>query len=352
MFLRSSTGDSRAKGISSVSAKAKNISLSRNSFPMRRGKLRTILIRSLLFLGIVGFLYTIIIGFVATSIAYASPQPLTRTPANFGLDYRDVTFSSRYDHVQLRGWFIPGVLPDGRLTTDRTIIMVHGLHSNRADPVVIGVGAALAKHGFAVLALDLRGHGQSAPAPLSFGYYEQRDVLGAVDFLHSGTLPYPELGRPRIIGGWGDSMGGATMLLASAHEPAIRSIVTDSAFAALVPLLDRTPTYPTIFIPSVLAAMQILSHANYYAVRPMDVVASIAPRPIFFIQGSRDSTVPAWNMPLLAHAASQVANAHVQTWLVPGAEHIQSFHLMGQGYVDRVVSFFNETLGTPSRASL
>ena len=34
-------------------------------------------------------------------------------------------------------------------------------------------------------------------------------------------------------------------------------------------------------------------------------------------------------------------------WLVPGAEHIESFHLMGQVYVDRVVSFFNETLGPP-----
>ena len=349
MFLRSSVGNGLAKSISFVSVKAKNISLNRNTFSMRKGKLRTLLIKSLIFLGIVSFLYTGIIGFVATRIAYAAPQPVTRTPADFGLDYRNVTFSSRYDSVQLRGWFIPGVLPDGRLTADRTIIMVHGLHSNRADPVVLGVGAALAKHGFAVLALDLRGHGQSAPAPLSFGYYEQRDVLGAVDFLHTGQLPYPQLGRPHIIGGWGDSMGGATMLLASAREPAIRSIVTDSAFAALVPLLDRTASYPTIFIPSLLAAMQVFSHADYYAVRPMDVVASIAPRPLFFIQGSKDSMVPAWNMSLLAHATSQAPNAHVQTWLVPGAGHIESFHLMGQVYVDRVVSFFNETLGTPSR---
>jgi fermentation-respiration switch protein FrsA (DUF1100 family) len=100
------------------------------------------------------------------------------------------------------------------------------------------------------------------------------------------------------------------------------------------------------------AAMQIFSHANYYAVRPMDVVASIAPRPVFFIQGSKDSIVPAWNLSLLAHATSRVPDAHVQTWLVPGAEHIQSFHLMGQVYVDRVVSFFKETLIPPSQVSL
>jgi fermentation-respiration switch protein FrsA (DUF1100 family) len=350
MFLRTLRGRSRTNNNSSISSKANLVALNQKTYAKRRSKLCTLLVRSLIVLSILSILYIGIIGFVAARIAYAAPQPETRTPANYGLDYRDVTFSSRYDHVQLRGWFIPGVLSGGRLTVDRTIIMVHGLRSNRADPLVIGVAAALARHGFAVLALDLRGHGQSASAPLSLGYYEQRDVLGAVDFLRSGQLPYPQLGHPRIIGGWGDSMGGATMLLAAAREPAIRSIVTDSAFAALVPLLDRTATYPTIFIPSVLEAMQILYNANYYAVRPVDVVASIAPRPLFFIQGTKDSTVPAWNMDQLAHAAEHAPDAHVQTWLVPGAEHIQSFHLMGQVYVGRVVSFFNETLGPPVQA--
>jgi hypothetical protein len=62
--------------------------------------------------------------------------------------------------------------------------------------------------------------------------------------------------------------------------------------------------------------------------------------------------VPAWNLSLLAHATSQAPEAHVQTKLVPGAGHIQSFHLMGQVYVDSVVSFFKETLGPPSHVSL
>lgn len=60
--------------------------------------------------------------------------------------------------------------------------------------------------------------------------------------------------------------------------------------------------------------------------------------------------VPAWNMSQLAQAASRAPHAHVQTWLVPDAGHIESFHLMGQVYVDRVVSFYNETLGPPARA--
>lgn len=289
--------------------------------------------------------YTSISVYVAVRVVYESPEPVTQTPAAFGLNFREVTFPSREDHLTLRGWFMPGILPDGRLTTRRTLILVHGLHSNRAAPLLLGLSAALARRGFAILDFDLRGHGQSASAPLSLGYFEQRDVLGAVDFLHSGPLPYPELGRPRAIGGWGDSMGGATMLLAAAHEPAIQAVVTDSAFAAIVPLLKEESNIPFMFVPSVLTATRVLYGIDYSAVRPVDVVTSIAPRPIFFIQGTADTIVPPDNLRVLATAARIARNAHVQIWLVAGANHIEAFHLMRNIYVERVGAFFTAALG-------
>ena len=284
---------------------------------------------------------------VARRVAYAQPKAITKTPADIGLSYRDVSFPSRENHLLLRGWFIPGVLPDGQLTTERTIIMVHGLHSNRAalEAGLLDLSGALARLGFAILAFDMRGQGQSAPAPLSMGYYEQFDVLGAVDFLRFGSLPYPELGRPRAIGGWGISMGGTATLLAAAREPAIRGVVADCAFAAFVPLIEKDPKIPNVFIPGVAKAISLLYGIDYHAVRPVDVVASIAPRPLFFIQSGIDSLVPPWNMPLLADAASAAPDAHVQTWLVPGADHVQAYLLMGNEYVNRVVAFFTAALG-------
>lgn len=303
--------------------------------------------------GVLSLGYAGISFFVARKVAYAPSKAITRTPADVGLSYRDVIFPSRENHLLLRGWFIPGILPDGQLTTERTIIMLHGVHSNRAalEAGLLDLSGALARHGFAVLAFDMRGHGQSAPAPLSMGYFEQRDVLGAVDFLRSGPLTYPELGRPRAIGGWGISMGGATMLMAAAHEPAIRGVVADSAFAAFVPLIEKDPVIPNMFIPGVADAMSLLYGINYYAVRPVDVVASIAPRPLFFIQSSVDTLVPPWNMKLLADAASTATDAHVQTWLVHGADHIQSYHVMGAAYVNRVVAFFIAALGTTAQTA-
>jgi uncharacterized protein len=316
--------------------------------PKRKSRrTRKLIVALLITLEVLILSYVGISFFIATQMAYAQPKAITVTPADIGLNYRDVSFPSRTDHLVLRGWLMPGVLPNGQLTTERTIIMVHGLHSNREalEAGFLDLSASLVHHGFAVLVFDMRGHGQSAPAPLSMGYFEQRDILGAVDFLRTGPLPYPELGHPRAIGGLGISMGGATMLLAAAREPAIRGVVTDSAYAAFVPLLEKNSAMPGLFIPSVSYAMRLLYGINFDAVRPVSVVASIAPRPILFIQGTADTLVPSWNMNLLAAAASAVSDAHVQTWLVPGANHIQSYHKMGIKYINRVVAFFTSALG-------
>ncbi|HXZ04455.1 MAG TPA: alpha/beta hydrolase [Ktedonobacteraceae bacterium] len=326
-----------------------NLSVTGEDISPRRKQFRVRKLFVALFIGleVLMLCYMGISFFVATQMAYAQPKAITETPSSLGLNYRDVSFLSRQDHLSLRGWFMPGVLPNGRLTTERTIIMVHGLHSNREalEGGLLKLSAALIHKGFAILVFDFRGHGQSAPAPLSMGYYEQRDVLGAVDYLRTGPLPYPELGRPRAIGGWGISMGGATMLLAAAQEPAIKGVVADSAYAAFVPLLERNALMPGPIIPGVLLAMQMLYGINFDAVRPVDRVASIAPRPLFFIEGTSDELVPPWNLNLLAAAARSAPDSHVQTWLVPGANHIQSFDVMGNVYVQRVAAFFTHVLG-------
>jgi len=126
--------------------------------------------------------YSAVSIYIAMRIMEAKRMPIDTTPASLGLQYQDVTFPSRYDNVQLKGWFIPGVLPNGQLTTQRAIIMVHGDTSNREDKAVgiLSLSGDLAHRGFAVLTFDMRGNGLSPAAPRSLGLYEQRDVLGAV----------------------------------------------------------------------------------------------------------------------------------------------------------------------------
>src|SRR5438105_12782056 len=98
--------------------------------------------------------YTALSIYIATQLVYVPQKPLYATPALLGLQFKYVTFPSRVDHVQLKGWYIPGVLPNGHLTSQRTIIVVHGNRTNRADKDVglLVLSRDLACHGFVFLA--------------------------------------------------------------------------------------------------------------------------------------------------------------------------------------------------------
>ena len=288
--------------------------------------------------GLLAFFYVSVSISLAFILSYRPQKPITRTPSSLGLNYRDITFLSREDHLLLQGWLIPGILPNGHLTVERTVIQVHGVMNNRA--MVLDISAALARHGIAVLTFDSRGNGESSPAPNGGGYFEQRDILGAVDFLRSGPLPYPELGRPRAIGGWGISVGGAALIYAAAQEPAIKAIVIDSAYATMAEYMEHAFGPYFIFIPGIRFTSMMLYGIDYASVRPVDVIAKIAPRSIFLIQGAADTDILPSNMTELASAASTAPGADVQTWLVPNAHHIQAYNLVRNTYVDRMVTFF------------
>jgi fermentation-respiration switch protein FrsA (DUF1100 family) len=298
--------------------------------------------------GVLAFFYAGVSISLALIMSYRPPMPITTTPSSLGLSYRSVAFLSREDHLLLRGWFMPGVLPNGHLTVERTVIQVHGASNNRT--MALDVSGALAQSGIAVLTFDVRGNGESTPAPNGGGYFEQRDILGAVDFLRSGILPYPELGRPRAIGGWGISVGGDALIYAAAQEPAIKAIVIDSAYATLGEYIKHAFGPFSPFIPGVRFTAQMLYGIDYANVRPVDVVAKIAPRPLFFIQGAADIDIPPSNMTELADAASAAPGAHVQTWLIPNARHVEAYYKMRSAYVDHLVAFFTAELFIESGA--
>jgi fermentation-respiration switch protein FrsA (DUF1100 family) len=300
--------------------------------------------------------YVAISSYIAEELVYETPKPIAKTPASLGLRFANVSFPSRDDQISLKGWLIPGVLPDGRLTVDRIIVVVHGTRTNREDPGahLLELTVALARNGLGVLSFDMRGMGESPPAPLSMGNLEQRDVLGAVDFLRSGTPPFPELGRPRIIGGLGISMGASTLLLAAAVEPGIRAMVSDSAYAEIVPILEREIAkrsvapigrVPGVLAPAALVMARLFYGVDFFAARPVATIGRIAPRPILLIHGTADDYVPISNFRELNAAATSAPGAHVTTWIVPNARHAQAFKKTGAEYVTRVVAFFDAALG-------
>ena len=85
---------------------------------------------------------------------------------------------------------------------------------------------------------------------------------------------------------------------------------------------------------------------QFGAVRPVDVIDRIAPRPILLIHGSRDGIVPLNHLDELYAAAGEPKDR----WVVQGTTHAMARMDVPAEYVSRVATFFDESLAAPAAA--
>jgi pimeloyl-ACP methyl ester carboxylesterase len=83
--------------------------------------------------------------------------------------------------------------------------------------------AFLVHGGYDVLAIDLRGHGESGGSIVSPGLLEARDILGALRYIRSH-------GNNEPVALLGVSYGAVASLIAAAESPEIAAVISDSAF--------------------------------------------------------------------------------------------------------------------------
>lgn len=256
------------------------------------------------------------------------------SPATLQLAFDEVRFPARGADATIAAWYLP------HPTSHRAVIMVHGKDSSRFREY-FGQGpklaAGLLERDLSVLMIDLRGHGESSDARFSFGINEQRDVLGAVDFLREhGT-------KSGSIGLLGASMGAATSLFAAAAEPAIGAVVEDCGYAEFEPLVTaawhHSTGLPELFIPSTFLFSRLFLGVDLQNIRPISVVSQIAPRPVLIIHSEEDQTVP------VSHAGRlQKALPSAELWLIPGAGHVAGYRVEPAAYLRRVGDFFDGKL--------
>jgi pimeloyl-ACP methyl ester carboxylesterase len=256
------------------------------------------------------------------------------TPENTpSAPFREARFLARGGDVAIAGWHLhtPG--------RKRVVVMVHGKDSSRTEEFhghFVALAAALHARGFDALMIDLRGHGQSGEARFSFGVHEQRDVLGAVDFLRASA----PLAR---IGVLGVSMGAASAIFAAAAEPAIAALAEDSGFAAIAPVVAREwrkeSGLPDFFLPTTVLAGRLLLGWSLDEARPVDALPRVAPRPVLIVHGGADTLVPVEHARELHRALPSA-----EYWEVPGAPHAGSYERDPRAYLERVAGFFERSL--------
>ncbi|SFG12118.1 Alpha/beta hydrolase family protein [Desulfotomaculum arcticum] len=267
----------------------------------------------------------------SVSICWAVTHPprhqIARTPASKGLIYHDVTFPSRVDNLEIKGWLIPSP------KSDRTVIIAHGYRNNRLqdDVPALSLAGGLVQAGYNVLMFDFRNCGESPGDITSWGLYEVRDLLGAIDFIRK------QKDISHRIALFGFSMGASTSILAGAREPAVDAVIADSPFADLKKHLSNK-TYPLGFV--LLPEFSLITGLDPGKVSPINALPLLSPKPLMLIHGDADRIVPVSNSRELSRAYGD--NAIL--WIVPGAGHLKAYEKAGPAYLAKVINFLNASL--------
>lgn len=268
------------------------------------------------------------------------------------------------------------------------VLLAHGVTADRGQPQASGLVDALVDAGFGVLALDLRGHGESGGlSRLSDPDQDVRDLAAVLDWSHANLdWIVRQPGRPRdlLVGAWGFSLGGAMVHLSAALDGRIDAIVPQNTMNDYLTILAPGDAIKSVWANLFIAASRTGSDVGpvghwradpvfeaYYAEamatnRLSDpakaLLARLSPytymgavrQPALYIQGFPDMAFPASEA--FRSRGTLVANgsrAHVLTWL--GGHHVAALQPAEGGSPcgainDAIFSWFDETLrgGPPS----
>ena len=223
--------------------------------------------------------------------------------------------------------------------TKRTVVLVHG---HRSDASMMGAfGEFYRQQGFNVFIADARGHGMSGGNYIGFGYLEQQDYLGWLSRIVEAV------GSDAQILLHGVSMGGSTVLMLAGNKqlPAqVKAVIDDCGFTTAMDEIgyqmheeSGMPAFPFVNIASLESKLL----AGYWF-GDADAVGAAARTklPVFVIHGDADTYNPTW----MGQRIYDAAAGPKQLWLVPGADHTQSFFLHRPEYEQRVQEFYGKYL--------
>ncbi|OQY24842.1 MAG: hypothetical protein B6I34_03150 [Anaerolineaceae bacterium 4572_32.1] len=287
-------------------------------------------------LGLIGFL--ILGGGVIGGLALYGARQLTQrrrpdepsNPADYGLDYEEIAFSSR-DGLTLRGWFIPAAHSRG------TVIFCHG-HAGSMDPD-LEYAPAFHERGYNVLMFNFRGHGRSEGNLVSMGSLEQQDLLGAVDWLR-------ERGIERV-GVLGFSMGGRVAISTAPQTQAIVALVSDGGPATMLEAIAAGSQERGLprFLAHLVARLTLWlvgrrAGCDLNEADAVHWVHRLAPRALLLIHGGRDPYISTESVKALFAASGDPK----ELWIMPQARHRQVDKHRPAEYRERVIDFFDRHL--------
>ncbi len=255
---------------------------------------------------------------------------LDESPADYGLPYEDVSVTSE-DGFRLAGWYVPS-------ENGAVIMAQHGLKSNRT--ALLEEAKMLHDHGYGVLLTTVRAHDESEGELISFGYHEMKDWDAWYQFLLNR-----EDVNPQKIAVLGNSMGATQAIQYAALNDGIVAVVAHSPFSSIddtvavsVTALTGLPAFP--FAPMVLFWAEQELGFDSAEIDAKLWIDDISPRPVFILQGGKDTVVSTNGGELLLAAAGDPK----ELWFEEDLAHVEFDTQLPEEFEARVVGFFDQYL--------
>ena len=222
------------------------------------------LMRILFYVLVLGLAFLIYVRLLERSTLFLPSRVVDQTPADAGLAFQEMTFSTE-DGVALQGWWVPAPADPGQAAT---IVFLHGNAGNIGDR--IPKLAMFHRLGANVFIFDYRGYGRSRGRPTERGMY--RDALAAYD----AAVSQAGARADRLVV-YGASLGGVAATYLAAQRP-VAGLILDSTFTSAVDMARIIVPW----IPTCLISIQLDSLGRISQIRT----------PKLFIHSPADETVP------------------------------------------------------------
>jgi uncharacterized protein len=237
------------------------------------------------------------------------------------------------DGIVLRGWKVRPASPNGDW-----VLLFHGVSDNRTGN--LGHAEFLLRHGYSLVMMDSRAHGESGGNMATYGWKERYDTVAVTDALFASE-------HVRHLYALGVSMGAAIALQSAAVEQRIEAVVAEDPFANMrevaydyaglhmSPLLGKT-----LFRPAVITGMRAVKKEGGFDPDDVSPEKAVAARAfaVLLICGTRDRTIPCRHAERIYKSASDPK----ELWVVQGAQHASALGQAPAEYESRVIAFLQK----------
>ncbi|HHW01028.1 MAG TPA: alpha/beta hydrolase [Clostridiaceae bacterium] len=272
--------------------------------------------------------------YVAWNILHPEKAAIKPFSSNIVPDYSNISIPVGDKGITLSGWFFK------KLESDKTVILAHDYGKNRLqfEEDTMNIVKGFLNKGYNVLTFDFRNSGKSGGSLTSMGVLEKDDLTAVINYT-------TRVHNSKHIVLMGFCTGANASILAGAKAKNVDAVILDSPYTDFDDYVNyraKKWNLPLkLFRYTIPKAVKVLGNINTDDINPIGEITDLSPRPVLFIHGKDDSSVPVSNSRELYALYSKTSSNNTELWEVEGAGHLESYNKNPETYISRVLKFLD-----------